>query len=103
MIRVSVIYPNEPGKKFDWGYYLDKHIGARVQNLKSLGLVRYEVDKGLGTRQPGAPAPFLCIAHMYFNNIGDFQKCMAAHGADLMSDVPNFTDIQPQMQISEII
>ncbi len=26
MIKVSVFYPNEEGKKFDWEYYLNKHI-----------------------------------------------------------------------------
>jgi hypothetical protein len=26
MIKVSAFYPNEEGKKFDMGYYFDKHI-----------------------------------------------------------------------------
>jgi uncharacterized protein (TIGR02118 family) len=26
MIKVSVFYPNEEGKKFDWEYYLSKHL-----------------------------------------------------------------------------
>ena len=69
MIRVSIMYPNQPGKKFDWDYYLKKHIGGGVESAKSLGMVRCEVDKGLGSNQPGAPAPYLCVAQMYFNNV----------------------------------
>ena len=103
MIRVSVMYQNEQGKKFDWDYYLNKHCVTVRQKLTPLGLVRAEIDKGLGSAQPGVPAPFLVMAHMYFNNVGDFQKCMAIHGGDLMSDIPNFTNIQPQVQISEIL
>ena len=103
MVRVSIVYPGGPGKQFNWDYYLEKHIKGGVESAKSLGLVRWEVDKGLGTVQPGAPAPYVCMAHMYFNNLADFQKCMAVAGSALTADIPNFTDIQPQIQISEII
>jgi hypothetical protein len=41
--------------------------------------------------------------HDYFNTLGDFQKGMGQHGKELLGDVPNFTNIQPQIQISEII
>ena len=102
MIRVSVMYPNETGKRFDWTYYLDKHQAAVHQKLQPLGLVRKEVDRGVGTAQPGAQAPFIAMAHMYFDCMEDTQKCLA-HAAELMSDVPNFTDIQPQVQISEVL
>ena len=103
MIRVSVMYPNKPGAKFDWAYYLNKHIVAASQKLSPFGMVRGEVDKGIGTARPDAPAPYLVMAHMYFNNIGDVQKGLSAHGGELMADIPNFTDIQPQVQISEIL
>ncbi len=101
MIRVSVVYPSGPEVKFDWQYYMDKHIPA-VKKLTPMGLVRVEVDKGMGSAQPGVPAPFLCMAHLHFNSMGDMQKCMAMSN-ELMADVPNFTNIQPQIQISEIL
>jgi len=101
MIRASVMYPNTPSTKFDWDYYMNKHIPA-ARKLTDVGLVRIEVDKGIGTGQPGAPAPFVCMAHMYFNNMEDMQKCMAGAGA-LMGDVPNFANVQPQVQISEVL
>jgi hypothetical protein len=28
---------------------------------------------------------------------------MKQHGKEFMADVPNFTDIQPQVQVSEVI
>ncbi len=101
MIRASVMYPNTADTKFNWDYYVNKHIAA-AKKLTTAGLVRVEVDKGIGTAQPGAPAPFVCMAHMYFDNMEDFQKCMAA-GAELMADIPNFSNVQPQIQISEIL
>ena len=101
MIRASAMYPNQPGVKFDWDYYMNKHIPA-VRKLANVGLVRIEVDKGMGAGQPGAQAPFVCMAHMYFNNMEDMQKFMVA-GSGLMADVVNFTNVQPQLQISEVL
>ena len=103
MIRVSVLYANESGKKFDLDYYKNKHMTMVRDRLKSFGLVRYEVDKGLGGGAPDAPAPFMAAGHLYFNSLGDFQKGMAAHGPEFMKDIPNYTNISPQIQISEIV
>ena len=58
MIRVSVMYPNQTGVRFDWEYYMNKHIPA-ARELTNFGLVRIEVDKGIRTGQPGAPVPFV--------------------------------------------
>jgi uncharacterized protein (TIGR02118 family) len=52
---------------------------------------------------PGAPAPFVCVGHLYFNSVDDFQKGIVTHGKELMGDVPNYTNIQPRVQISEIV
>ena len=103
MVRISVLYPNEPGKKFDHGYYAQKHLPLVMDRLKSFGMLRYEVDKGLAGGGPGAPAPFVAACHFYFNAAGDFQKGIGAHGKEIMGDIPNYTDIAPQIQISEIV
>ncbi len=102
MFRLSVMYPNAPGAKFDWDYYVGKHIVTVHQMLDPAGLVRAEVDRGIGTGQPGAQAPFVATCHMYFKSMEDMQKCMS-RGAEMMGDIPNFTNCQPQVQISEIL
>ncbi len=103
MIRISVLYPNDAGKKFDHAYYKDKHMPLVAQRLKPFGLIRYEVDKGVAGGAPGAPAPFVGACHIYFNTLGEFQKGMGQHGAELMADIPNYTNIPAQIQISEIV
>jgi uncharacterized protein (TIGR02118 family) len=103
MIRVSVMYPNGEGKKFDHAYYANQHMSLVHKRLDSLGLIRTEVDKGVAGGAPGAPAPYAAIGHVYFNSIADFQAAMKPHGKELFDDVPNFTNITPQVQISEII
>jgi len=102
MIRVSVLYPNAPGRKFDFDYYINKHKVMVHRLLDPIGLVRTEADRGIGTTQPGTPAPFVAVGYLYFNSMEDFQKALP-HAAKMMSDIPNFTDTQPQVQISEML
>lgn len=95
MIRVTVLYPKGDGKKFDYDDYVNRHMQLVQQRLKSFGLVRTEVDKGVAGGAPGAPAPYVAIGHVYFNTVADFQKGMGQHGKEIMG--------VPQIQISEII
>ena len=103
MIRVTVLYPNEAGKKFDHAYYVDNHMKLVRDRLTAFGLVRTEVDRGQAGGAPGSPAPFVALGHVYFNRMEDFARGMGQHGQEIMADVPKYTDIQPQIQISEII
>lgn len=101
MIRVSVLYPNTG--EFDMAYYLSKHMALVHKLLDSMGLVRTEVDQGIGTAEPNAPAPYIAIGHMVFDSIENMQKALQKHDPDLAADVPNFTDIQPIFQISKML
>jgi uncharacterized protein (TIGR02118 family) len=103
MVRISVLYPNEPGKKFDHDYYINKHMKLVRDRLGAFGVVRTEVDKGMAGGAPGSTAPYVAIGHVYANALAEFQKGMGQHGQEIMADIPNYTNIQPQMQISEIV
>jgi uncharacterized protein (TIGR02118 family) len=103
MIRIAVLYPQGEGKTFDHAYYAQKHMAMVRQRLGSFGLVRAEIDRGLAGGAPGAPAPYVCIGYLTFNALEDFQKGMGVHGKEIMDDVPKYTNIPPQIQISEIV
>jgi uncharacterized protein (TIGR02118 family) len=40
---------------------------------------------------------------MFFDSLQSFQGAFGAHAGPIMADVPNYTDIQPTIQISEVI
>jgi uncharacterized protein (TIGR02118 family) len=103
MIRVSVLYPDTVGGKFDHEYYASTHMKLVNDRLTSLALVRSEIDKGIAGAAPGAPAPFVAAGHLYFNSVEEFQSAFGAHSAEIMADIPNYTNIEPQIQISEIV
>ena len=103
MIRVTVLYPHADGVKFDFKYYTQEHMSLVKAKLQSFGLLRVEVDRGLTGMEPETPPSFVCIAYLYFNSISDFYNGMAAHGAELIADIPNYTDLVPQLQVSEMV
>lgn len=102
MIRISVMYAAGAGKTFDHDYYRTKHMKLVRDRVGGLGLKRIEVDRGIAGGAPGAPAPYVAVGHLYFDSLDAFQKAMAPHGKELFADVPNFTNITPQVQIAEI-
>jgi len=103
MIKVSVLYPNEEGKKFDMDYYTGKHMPLVHSRMDSMGLLRTEVEKGVSGADPSAPAPFVAIGVLYFNTVEEVHEVFKTHGREVMGDIPNYTDISPQIQISEIV
>jgi uncharacterized protein (TIGR02118 family) len=103
MIKVSVVYPNEPGKKFDMDYYATKHLPMVHQCLDSMGLLRSEVEQGISSADPNAPAPFAAVGILYFNTADEVHEGFKTHGRQIMGDIPNYTDITPQVQISEVV
>lgn len=103
MIRVTGAYPDQPGMKFDDNYYLERHIPLVRRRLADYGLVRAEVDKGISGGSPGSSAPFARVAYLYFPSADDVLRGLTAAGVEIMGDIPNYTNVQPQIQISEIV
>jgi len=102
MFKVSVMYPNNENARFDIEYYRTKHMDLVNRDLKAFGLVRVEVLKGIsdGSSQP---APYICIGNLYFETIDGYEKGIAASGGALRADIPNFTNVTPIRQISEVV
>ena len=103
MIKVTVLYPNEEGKKFDHGYWTTTHLALVQGLLGPMGLVNGEMEKGVSSADPSAPAPFIAVAHLYFNTTDEVHAAFKEHGGAIMGDISNFTDIKPQFQISETL
>lgn len=101
MIKVSVFYPNEEGKKFDMEYYCNNHIPMLQQKLGA-ALKGGFVEQGLGGIVPGSRATYIAMGHLLFDSVEAFQTAFGPHAKSIMGDIPNYTDIQPTIQISEV-
>lgn len=102
MIKVTILYPNGEGKKFDMDYYTQKHF-PMLRSVFGDALKATAIDKGIAGGAPGAPVPFAAIGYLYFDKLSDFQNGMTTNANKIRGDIPNYTNITPVIQISEVV
>lgn len=102
MIKVSVMYPNTPGARFDHDYYRDRHM-PMVKARMGDSCRSYTVDKGLAGGTAGAPATYIGMSHIFCESVDAFQAGFSPHAKEIMEDIPNYTDQAPVIQISEVV
>jgi uncharacterized protein (TIGR02118 family) len=102
MIVVSVMYPASAGAKFDMDYYRDTHIPLVDARWTDCGLREAKVL--LGTGAPGGrPATYSVIALLTFDSAADFDQAVARHGAEIIGDIAKFTNVQPVIQVNDVM
>ncbi|HEX5325945.1 MAG TPA: EthD family reductase [Acetobacteraceae bacterium] len=102
MIVVSVMYPANQGSRFDMDYYLQKHVPLVGALWKDCGLTEAKVLRGASA--PGGAAPaYAAMALVTFTSAADFQRALDQHGQEVLGDIPNFTNVQPVIQINDVM
>jgi len=43
------------------------------------------------------------MCHLRFESVEAFQRAFGPHAEAIMADIPNYTDIEPMLQISEVL
>jgi len=100
MIKVSVFYPNEEGKKFDMGYYFNKHIPMLQQKLGP-ACKRLAVEQGLGGAEPGSRPTYIVMFHLYFDSVEAFQTAFGPHAQAIMGDIPTTPTSSPRFRLAK--
>jgi uncharacterized protein (TIGR02118 family) len=101
VIKVSVMYKNGAGNRFDMQYYVNNHI-PMVQRLLGPALKGVAVEQGMAGGEPGEPPTYLAFGHLIFDSVETFQTSFGPHGDAIRADVANYTNTHPVIQISEI-
>lgn len=101
VIKVSVFYPNGEGKTFNMEYYIRKHI-PMVLGLLGEGVELGAIEMGISGSKPDTPPTYLVMSHLYFDTIEDFEKVFRPNEAEIMRDMPNYTNCEPVIQVSEV-
>jgi len=102
LIKLSVMYPHTPGARFDHDYYRDKHMPL-LKSLMGDVCLYYTIDKGLAGGAAGSPPPYVAMCHAFFESLPALQAALGEHGRQIMADIPNYTDLAPVMQFSEVV
>ena len=104
MIRVTVLFPKTSDSHFDMDYYLSKHVPMTTAKLQSLGIpVEAEVDQGWAASRPVSPLPMQRSDICFLKKWKICKRDWTTHGAEIMADIPNFTNVQPQIQVGNIV
>lgn len=101
MIKVSVFYPNTKGARFDFQYYCDRHI-PMVRAKLGKACKGAEVQRGLAVASTGSLLSFVAAGHLYFDSVEDFQASIGPHADEFRRDIPNYTNIEPFLEFSEV-
>jgi uncharacterized protein (TIGR02118 family) len=104
MIKISILYPNNKNARFDMGYYVDKHMPLSIELLSAHpGFKGVSVERGLGGAVPGADAAFAAMCHFLFDSLESFTAAFTPNAAVLQGDMPNYTDLEPVIQVNEVL
>ena len=101
MIKVSVMYPNKPGVRFDHDYYRDRHLPL-IKRRMGAALKYYAIDKEL-TAAANSPAAYVAMCHLLCDSVEAYQSAFGPYAKEISGDIRNFTDQTPVKQISEVV
>nr|WP_321231230.1 EthD family reductase [uncultured Psychroserpens sp.] len=102
MIKITVLYPNSEGLKFDKDYYTKQH-SQLFADLLGDAIVSSDINFGIIGATPEQPAPFVVIANLVFESMETLQQSFGVNSEAILADLPNFTNAQPIVQISEVL
>ncbi len=98
MIEILVMYPNRDGMQFDENYYLKEHAGLVKRLLRPYGLKYMRVARG-----SDATSPYHVVTYLGLDSLESFKAAIDAIGSTLFEDIPRFTDVEPLIQVSQVV
>jgi uncharacterized protein (TIGR02118 family) len=101
MIKVSVLYPYKEGASFNMDYYVNKHM-PMVRDTSGPSCQGIAVEQGLSGPAPGSRPTYIAMGHVLYDSLASFQAVFAQHAAKFLADIPNYTTIEPVIQVSEV-
>jgi uncharacterized protein (TIGR02118 family) len=103
-VKISILYPNRPGTRFDLRYYVETHMPRSIELLSSHpGFRSVSVEHGVAGAEPGSVAAYVAMCHFGFESVEDFVAAFMPHAAELQGDMRNYTDVAPVIQINEVL
>ena len=101
MVRLTILYPNSEGKKFDKEYYINTHIPLSLK-LQGTAVKHVSVEFGFSAGLPGSPPPYTAICNFLYDSLETFQNAFMPHADILTKDILNYTDTKALIQFSEV-
>jgi uncharacterized protein (TIGR02118 family) len=104
MIRISILYPNSEGSRFDVTYYAQTHMPRSIELLSAHpGFRGVSVERGVSGTEPNSPPAYSAMCHFLFESVEAFMAAFLPHAPELQGDIPNYTNVSPLIQINEVL
>ena len=104
MVRISILYPNAKGSRFDLSYYIEQHMPRSIELLSAHpGFRGVSVEKGIAGAEPNSAPAYAAMCHFLFESTEAFMAAFIPHAPELQGDIPNYTDVSPVIQINEVL
>lgn len=94
MIAITILYPRTDDSTFDMDYYCATHMPMLAEALG-------DDCHGWGAANIAA-GQYAAMGWAVATDQASFDSAMAAHGAKIMGDVPNYTNVTPELLVGEI-
>ena len=78
-------------------------LGSRLPAPSASRRGPYADPLSLAAGPPGAPATYVGMCHIFCDSVEAFQAGFGPHAKEIMGDIPNYTDLSPVLQISEVV
>jgi uncharacterized protein (TIGR02118 family) len=93
MIAVTILYPQTDDSTFDMDYYTSSHMPMLAEAIGDAcqGWGACSINNGKWAAMGWA-----------ITSQDAFDAAMAEHGAKIMADVANYTNVQPELLIGEV-
>ncbi len=94
MISVHILYPKTDDSTFDMDYYTSSHMPMLANALG-------DACTSWGASTTGGDN-WAAVGWAHVTSQEAFDAAMAEHGAAIMGDVPNYTNVAPELVIGQI-
>jgi uncharacterized protein (TIGR02118 family) len=101
MIKVSILYPNRAGSRFDADYYVNIHMPMAMKFLVS-AVKAVSVEVGVSGATAEQAPPFRAVASYTCESLRAFSEAFLPAASELRADMANYTDIDPIIQVSKV-
>lgn len=101
MVQLSILYPKREDATFNWDYYLNTHMPLSLK-LQGEAVQRVTIARGI-ENIPSTPVAHVAITTFLYDSVDAFMAAFMPHASVLQGDMPNYTNIQPVIQFSEVL
>lgn len=91
---ITILYPRTDDSTFDMGYYTSSHMPMFAEAVG-------DACTGWGAATI-ADGKYAAMGWMTVTDQASFDAAMKEHGGKVIGDVPNYTNVRPEMLVGEV-